>query len=135
MSQENVETFKRALDAFKRRDTDAFLEAFDPEVEWHAAMERMLGGEARVYRGHGGVREWLRELDEAFSEVHLDLPDIQDLGDQLVAIGHMRARGRASGAVIETPLSYLTDHTNGKIIRVRAYLDPKEVLEAAGLSE
>ena len=59
MSQENVETFKGALDAFTRRDIDAFLEAFDPEVEWHAAMEIMLGGEARIYRGHEGVREWL----------------------------------------------------------------------------
>jgi hypothetical protein len=37
-----------------------------------------------------------------------------------VAIGHMRGRGTTSGAEIESPW---------------AYLNPKEALEAAGLSQ
>ena len=75
------------------------------------------------------------ELDEALSEVDLDFPDIRDLGDRVAALGRMRSRGRASGAVLEVPLGYLTDYRNGKMIRVRAYLDLKEFLEDAGLSE
>jgi hypothetical protein len=35
MSRENVETFKRAVDAFNRGDIDAVLEELDAEVEWH----------------------------------------------------------------------------------------------------
>jgi hypothetical protein len=34
MSQENVEAFKWAIEAYNRRDIDAFLEEIDPEVEW-----------------------------------------------------------------------------------------------------
>ena len=95
----------------------------------------MLGGEATVYRGHEGIREWLGELDETFSELHLDLLDIRDLGSRLVAIGHIRTRGKASGAVTEVPLGYVIDIRNGKITRIRSYLDPRQALEAAGLSE
>jgi hypothetical protein len=30
MSDENVEAFKRGMEAYNRRDVDAFLETFDP---------------------------------------------------------------------------------------------------------
>jgi ketosteroid isomerase-like protein len=135
MSQENVEAYKGALEAYERRDIAAFLETLDPEVEWHAAIQMMIGGTATVYCGREAVGEWLRELDDTLSEVQLDVPDIRDLGNQLVAIGHIRTRGRASGAVTESPIGYLIDYRNGKAVRVRSYLDPKEALEAAGLSE
>ena len=34
-----------------------------------------------------------------------------------------------------TPLAFVTEVKNGKTISIRAFLDPKEALEAAGLSE
>jgi hypothetical protein len=39
MSQETVDAARGMWDAFNRRDLDAWLEGFDPEVEWHAARE------------------------------------------------------------------------------------------------
>jgi len=36
MSQENVEIVRRTLDAFNRRDFDAWLEGFDRDVVWYA---------------------------------------------------------------------------------------------------
>jgi hypothetical protein len=49
MSQENVEAFKRATEAWSRRDFAAALEEVDPAVEFHAALEELLGGEGMVY--------------------------------------------------------------------------------------
>jgi ketosteroid isomerase-like protein len=103
MSQEDVEAFKRGLDTFNRRNVEALLEELDPEVEWHPALPVLVGGEATVYRGHGGVREMLRDLYEAFTETHVDIWEIRDLGDRLVAIGRTRARGKESGAETERP--------------------------------
>ena len=40
MSQEIVEIVRRATDAFNRRDFDAWLAAFDPDIMWHAFPER-----------------------------------------------------------------------------------------------
>jgi len=135
MSQENVEDFKRGLDAFNRRDVEALLEQLDPEVEWHPALPVLVGGEATVYRGHEGVREMLRDLYEAFAETHVELSEIRDLGDGLVAIGRTRARGNESGAETESPWAGVTEYKDGRAIRIRTYLDPNEALEAAGLRE
>ena len=133
MSQENVEAFSRAFEAGSRFDAEAVLEGLHPDVEWHAMLP-MLGGDA-VYRGHEGVRAWLRDLEEAFAETHLEFPEIRDLGDRIVAIGRLRARGRESGAETEMPIAYVVEFKNRKGFRVRTYLDPKEALEAAGLRE
>ena len=135
MSQETVATFKRSVDAYNRRDVEAMLETLDPEVEWHSALMVPLGGEAAVYRGHAGIREFFRGLDEVFDEWDADFPQIRDLGDRIFAIGHVRTRGRGSGAETESSLVSVSDLKNGRAIRVRTYLDPAEALEAAGLSE
>src|SRR5919201_288263 len=126
MSQENVDAFKRGTAAFNRRDIEAALEGLDPDVEWHPALLSSVAGKQTVIRGHDGVRDWLRDVDEAFGETQTEFPDIRDLGDRLVAIGHLKASGKASGTPIESPLCYVIDFKNGKQIRVRTYLDAKE---------
>ena len=135
MSQENVETFRRGFDAYNRRDVEAVLATVDPRVEWHPLLPVLLGGEATVYRGHEGYRELVRELDEAFSELRIDLSEVRDLGDWVLAIGHLRGRGKESGVATETEIVWLVEFKNGKGIRIREYLDPKEALEAVGLRE
>jgi ketosteroid isomerase-like protein len=135
MSQQNVESFKRFADANNRRDVDALLAELDPDVEWQSAVLGSMGGDATVHRGHAGVRRMLRDLYEAFSEFRVEFSDIRDLGDRVVATGRWITRGGESGAEVTPPLASVVDFENGKAIRVRSYLDPKEALEAAGLSE
>jgi ketosteroid isomerase-like protein len=136
MSQENVEAAQRAFDAFNRGDIEAVLPEFDPEVEWHPEFQTMmLGGEAREFRGHEGTRTALREWYEVLTEIHVDIAEVRDLGERIVAIGRIRARGRESGAAVESPAGYVIDLKDGKAIRIWEYLDPSEALEAAGLRE
>ena len=135
MSQENVETFKRGVDAYNRRDVEAMVEGADPEIEWQSGLMTGLGGEAAVYRGHEGIREGIRDLYEALGESRLEYPEVRDLGDCIVGIGRVFARGRESGAETESPHASVVDYKNGLAIRIRSYFDPKAALEAAGLSE
>jgi ketosteroid isomerase-like protein len=95
----------------------------------------LLGGEATVYRGHEGVRELYRDLDEAFTELQAEQSKFRDLGEQVVAMGHFRGRGRESGASTETAIVWLVEFRHDKAVRIREYLDPAEALEAAGLAE
>jgi ketosteroid isomerase-like protein len=135
MSQENVEAFKRGLEAGNRGDVDALLDELHPEIEWHSALHALMGGQLTVFRGHAGVRKMIRDLDETFAEVHIEMWEFRDLGDGLVAFGRTRNRGKASGVETETPLALVTKIRDGKTISIRAYLDRDEALEAAGLSE
>ena len=134
MSQENVETLRRALEAFNRGDIDAALEALDVEVEWYPAVQPMLG-ESAVYRGHQGARDLFRELYEVYLEFQIEDAEFQDLADRVVVTCRVRARGRQSGAESDSPFGYLFEFRNGAVVRVRAFLDPKEALAAAGLPE
>jgi hypothetical protein len=38
MSKQNVEAFKRGLEAGNRGDVDALLDELHPEIEWHSAL-------------------------------------------------------------------------------------------------
>jgi hypothetical protein len=62
-------------------------------------------------------------------------PQITDLGERLIATGHLSARGAQSGGETRTRFAYVVDYENRKATLVRAYLDHGEALEAAGLSE
>jgi ketosteroid isomerase-like protein len=135
MSQENVESFKRFADANNRRDVEAMLAELDPEVEWQSAVLGSLGGEATLHRGHDGIREMLRDLYEAFSEFRVEFSDVWDLDDRVVAFGRWVTRGEESGIETTPPLASVVDFRDGKAIRVRSYLDPKDAIEAAGLRE
>jgi ketosteroid isomerase-like protein len=132
MSQENVETLRRGLEAFSRGDVEAALEVLDAEVEWYPAVQPMLG-ERTVYRGHQGVRDMFRNMDEVYLEFRIEDAEFRDLGDRVVATCRIRARGKQSGAESDSPFGYLFDFRNGTVVRVRSFLDPKEALEAAGL--
>ena len=135
MSQENVDVVREAVDAYNRRDLEALMEVHDPGVEWHPAIQALLGGEAAVYWGHEGVREFVRDLDSAFAELRIEISEIRDLGERVVAMGHLRGRGKESGAETESYIGYLVEFKNGKMARILSFLDPKATLEAAGLRE
>ena len=132
MSQENVEVYERAVDATDRRDLDALLDEFDPDVEWHSAL---VGMGTQVYRGKEGVREVFRDLDENFTGMVVEFLEVRDLGDRVQALGRLRARGHESGVQAEGSFNQVVDFKNGKVIRLRSFLDRQEALEAAGLSE
>jgi ketosteroid isomerase-like protein len=131
MSEENTELLKRAVDAYNRRDLEALLSELDPDVEWRPALPGLLGAEAPTYRGHEGIAEMLRDLYEVLDLIHFDYTEVRDLGDRVIAIGHIRTRGKASGVETEAPYANVADVENGKGIRIQGYLDVDEALEAA----
>jgi ketosteroid isomerase-like protein len=122
-------------DAYNRCDVEAMLDELHPEIAWHPWLQVQLGGGATVYRGPEGVREGVRDGEEAFSEVRAELSEVRDLGERVVAIGQLRGRGKESGAMTESALAWIVEFKSGKVIRVREYLDLEEALEAAGLRE
>lgn len=129
MSQENVEAFKRAIEAYNRRDVEALVDELDTEIEWRPVLPVVLGGDETVYRGHDGVRQLLRDLDEVLAERRLDFSEIRDVGDHVVATGSLRIRGKSSGALSESPFGCVAELRNGRAIRIQTYLDPSEALE------
>ena len=135
MLPEDLESLKRGIDAFNRRDVEGVLEVLDPDIEWHDIFTVMLGGETTVVRGHEGVRGLMRDQDEVFAEFHAEYSEIRDLGERVVALGVLRTRGRESGAETRSPVGAVLDFEDGRAILVRTFLDRSETLAAAGVED
>jgi ketosteroid isomerase-like protein len=93
MSQENVATALRAIDAWNRQDLEAFVDTWHPDAEW-----RMVG-------------------------------------ESLLVLGRICARGARSDGEIDSDWSAVLRFKEGKIISAWDWLDHEHALEAVGLSD
>ena len=69
----------------------------------------------------------------ALWNVDIDVSEVRDLGDFVLVLAMIRAKGKGSGAEAEQSAGYLIEFDEGLIRRASAYLSPEEALEAAGL--
>jgi ketosteroid isomerase-like protein len=133
MSQENVDLVRRAVDAFNRRDLDAFVALTDDDVEVIPRSAPLEGGDH--YHGHDGVRRWLKDLFGVFTDFTTEVVEAHDLEDLTLALLRQRARGAGSHAPTEQSIWNVARWRRGKCIWWRAFDTRAEALEAVGLSE
>src|SRR6478672_896322 len=131
MSQENVEVVRMAVDAVNRGDIQEVLAFIDANAELHSAI--IGGAEGNVYRGHDGFRRWYAETEATFEELRTELTEFRELGDRVVGLGHIYARGRESGAELDSATGWVFTLRNGKVLKAEGFLSPDKALKAVGL--
>jgi ketosteroid isomerase-like protein len=146
MSEENVETVRRVFDEASRRtdptgravdalDRDSMAvvyESMDPEVEVH---EDPRFPEAGIYRGVEAVRCYFGRFVESFDEFSFEAEDFIGLEDERVLVlFSLTTRGKGSGARVQARPGWIYTIRDGRTMRIDAFLDRDEALEAAGLS-
>ncbi len=136
MSQENVETVQRAVEAWNADDLDAFLAQLAADVEWHPAIEPGLEGRATIYRGHDEAQKiWEENRGGAWERLINRPQKFRDLGDSVLVLGHLELTARTTGIQFSQEVGEVFDLRAGKIVRIRDFLTHAEALQAAGLSE
>jgi ketosteroid isomerase-like protein len=136
MSEENIESIKRLVEAWNTDDLDAYLAELDAEIEWHPSIEPGLEGRTTVFRGHDDVRRaWREYRGEAWERLTPRPQEFRDLGDSALVLGQMDLTARATGIEFSQEIGQLVEFRAGKIIRVHDFLTHAEALQAAGLSE
>ena len=131
MSQQNVEHYRRAAQAFNDGDLDALLGVMDPAVEALPRVAPIEGG----YSGHDGVRRWYESLNAAFPDFHATIVDVRDLGHLTLAELRNRGRGAGSDTPFEQSSWHVAEWRDEKCIRWQVYETRAEALAAVGLSE
>ena len=126
MSEENVERTRHFIDAYNRRDFDAAVEAFDPEVEW-VLPERQSSDSGR---GPGAVIRFWTEIDENFEELQLRPQEHIEAGDRVAT--RLRHYGLAkSGVEIDTELYHqVVTFRDGTMVRIEYFASWPEALDA-----
>jgi ketosteroid isomerase-like protein len=132
MSQEDVEKFRNALEAFNRGDMQAALKDMDPKVEWQTPRNLP---DAQTYYGHEGIKAWWAMWSDAFTDLRLEPGEFNDLGEGRVLVP-VRAlgRGRESGAEVNVSF-YLLGSGDEMLERMEFFASEAEALEAVRLSE
>lgn len=92
-------------------------------------------GELVHYGGASGIREWFRDVAQSWESFRFEATDIRDLGDRVLVLADVRARGRSSGVEIEDRWAWIVELREGRAASLRGFLDHCEALEAVGLSE
>ena len=89
-----------------------------------------------AYEGRSGVRRFLAYVQDAGPNFRLSVERLESIGPDRV-LGFLQATmsGRASGIDNDFPVTNIYDLANGRIRRVRVFMDRDAALEAAGLSE
>jgi ketosteroid isomerase-like protein len=131
MGSETAEELVRSVyEAFSTRDIDALLRLADPRIEIHT-VTGMVAGRDEPYRGHEGLKEYLRDVGEMWDEIELLPGDFHPLSDsRLVVFGRVRARREL--AVIDAPNAWLWEVGEGRIRSARVFGDPQAAYELLG---
>jgi ketosteroid isomerase-like protein len=131
MSEANVERLRHALDAFNRRDLDAFLALVDDDVEYVPRAAAMEGS----HHGHDGIRRWWEDMFDVWPDLTSQLVEVRDLGDLTIAAVHFRGQGAGSDIPLDETSWQVNRWRRGKCVWWRGFATRAEALEAVGLSE
>ena len=126
MSQENVAIVREAVSRWVAGEVPWDL--FDADIDWSPVGQGPDGGV--VYRGHDGLRGWLRDLNSIWEDWQFWPEEFVSAGDQVVAIIRNAFTARGSGISLDERWGYLFSLREGKICQVRQYSDPDEALQA-----
>jgi ketosteroid isomerase-like protein len=129
MSADNVEAVRAFIDAYNRRDYDAAVQAFDPEVEW-VLPERQSSDSGR---GRAAVIRFWEEIDNTFDDLQLRPQEHVDAGERIAT--RLRHYGLSkSGAEIDTELYHqVVTFRDGTMVRIEYFASWPEALAAAGV--
>ncbi len=149
MSQENVELVRSVqpsgvdLAALFRTSTvpdpsatGIDLTAFESDFETEFIATRTFGSmRPPTSVGLQGFAEAWRDWLEPWESYHIEVEEFIDVGDLVVSLTRVRAQTTRDEVAVEHRPAALWSVRDGKIARVRFYLDREEALEAAGLRE
>ena len=130
MAQENVEIVRRVVAALNARDLDGYLACCCEDVALHLPVV------AGVYEGPEGIKRWFADIEDAGPDFHIDLRGVKATGDnQVLAFTRAASTGRASGIPMAWDATNVYDLIDGKLSRIRIFLDHSEALKAVGMEE
>jgi ketosteroid isomerase-like protein len=130
MSQENVEKTRAFIEAYNRRDFDAAVKDFDPQIEW--ILPDLMGYDSCI-----GVKQVIRffeGLDETWADLRLRPQEYVDAGDRVAVRLRHYGVGKGSGAEIDEELFHqVTTFRDGIIVRMEYFEDWGAARAASGL--
>jgi len=127
-SPEGADLLRRFYEYFNQRDLDAVLELCTPDVEVYKDPEVVEMVAALTPRGRERVAQYLRGWLESWDDYRARPVEFRSVGDEIVALVDLRARGKGSQFHIGEQMADVFNVRDGLISRLRLYVRPDVAL-------
>lgn len=117
---------RASYQAFHRRDVNAILEFFHPDIEWvhpDSMSDLGLGG---TKHGHAGVRAFLAHVPTVLGGMHLEPREFLVSGDRVAVFGTRQVTA-LDGRTATMAFVHSWTLADGKAIRFEDYFDTAEM--------
>jgi uncharacterized protein len=131
----NVETVRRAYEAFGRGDIPVVLAMLDEQVEWNMAENHTFwpGG---PFVGPQAVLEGVfSRIMQTFDGFTVTVQRIVGCGDSVLAELRYRATARATGKALDAQAAHIFDFEDGKCVRYQQYTDTWQFAEVTSAAK
>lgn len=124
----DIETVRRLFDAFNSRDQEAALALLSPEIVFEPVSGVVMNN-GEPYRGHEGVREYLRDVAEHWRQLTVHPVQIHAAGTAVVALGGVSGLG-AGGPLEDAPTTWVFKFKDELVIHVQVFSDERLARQA-----
>jgi ketosteroid isomerase-like protein len=132
MSEENVETVRKALAAFDR-GLDQVAKYWYHDIDWRAIEG--APDDVGVFRGRDALRRYYEDWYATFDALRADAEELIDAGgDRVVAVLRVVGQVKGSDAQVDMRVAVVYTVRDGLIIRGREYATREQALQAASAS-
>ena len=128
MKADDLDTVRRAYDAFAGGDMAVLQELLSADIEWRTTPDVPFLGN---YRGIDQFLAALNEWTEPFDEMTTTVEEIIDAGDCAIVRHRMRGRGTDSGVEVDLVLWQVVTVANGQLTRMHDFQTREEAVAAA----
>ncbi len=132
MSRENVELARAQYKRWNAEDFDAWIEGFDPDVEYFSSISASLDGRGE-YRGHTGMRRFIDDYVGAWEYFRLQPIQYIDSDPHVAVFMKATGRGHESGVKVERDVAHVWTFRRGRAVRHLSFATRAEALKAVGL--
>jgi uncharacterized protein len=122
VEQNDVRTVHEIYAAFGRGDIPALLSAVAADVEWSIAGQPAVP-HAGKRRGRKEVEQFFPVLAATEESEAFEPREFIAQGDQVVVLGYLRSRVKATGRTYESEWAHVWTLRDGKVTRFRTYED------------
>jgi ketosteroid isomerase-like protein len=135
VSAENVEVVTQAIDAFNRHDIDALRSLSADDFEFVSVLTA-VDADGATYRGIRAWDDYFAVMDETWTDWRVEDFRLVDGGkDKLAGTFRIVGTGKLSGAGVDRAVGITYELRDGKLWRMRSYMNPPDAVTAIRLTE
>jgi len=132
--QKNVQALQHVMDAFRRGDSQPFIDLLSDDIDFQHPMPHEIWPWAGKRRGKAAVEQAFAGLA---ATVHIEMFEPREFiaqGDKVAVLVFERARVRATNIPIDNHYMHVYTMRNGRIVQMLIFEDIAPIIRALGLN-